>query len=106
MEEENEDLSKRLQILKEDELKLLYDRPSFSNEEREIYFYLEKSELKILENYRSLNSKINFILQLGYFKYKYRFFSFDLSSLGHSYEFKTGARISFIAGSELPSIIF
>ena len=81
MEIENEDLSKRLQILREDEIKLIYDRPSFSNEEREIYFYLENSEVKILENYRSINSKINFILQLGYFKYKFRFFSFDLDEV-------------------------
>ena len=41
-EEENESYSTRLTILKPDEIKLIYDIPMFSNEERETYFDLSQ----------------------------------------------------------------
>ena len=76
--EEQEAQNKRLKILKPDQIKLMYDKPSFSNEERGYYFNLSSKEKKIIDNFRSINTKINFILQLGYFKYKFRFFSIDI----------------------------
>ena len=86
-EEENESYSTRLTILKPDEIKLIYDIPMFSNEERETYFDLSHEEKNALNKLRTLNSKINFILQLGYFKFKYRFFSFKLSEVEEDFKF-------------------
>nr|BFD33545.1 Tn3 family transposase [Pigmentibacter ruber] len=85
--EESEHHSNRLTILKPDEIKLIYERPLFSDEEREIYFDLSHKENIALNKLRILNSKINFILQLGYFKFKYRFFSFKLNEVEEDIKF-------------------
>ena len=87
MEEENEILSKRLKILDEDEVKLMYDRPIFSEDERDIFFDFSKSEIKLITELRSLDVKINFILQMVYFKVKHRFFSFELKEVLEDIEF-------------------
>lgn len=86
-EDENESYSTRLTILKPDEIKLIYDRPIFTNEDREIYFDLSHEEKNALNKLRTLNSKINFILQIGYFKFKYRFFAFKLSEIQEDLKF-------------------
>ena len=39
--------SNRLTILKPDEIKLIYERPAFSDEEREIYFDLSHKEITL-----------------------------------------------------------
>lgn len=69
---------KRLKILSEDELKSIYGRPSFTYEDRCYYFSLSEPEKELLETLRSIKSKAYFVLQLGYFKAKHLFFTFDL----------------------------
>ncbi len=69
---------KRLKILGEDELESIYGRPRFTYEDRCHYFSLSQPEKELLDTFRSVKSKVYFILQLGYFKVKNQFFSFDL----------------------------
>lgn len=74
---QNLQFTERLAILTDPERKLIYDLPQFTLQERKFYFNLEKIEEDILrEKLSGLNSKIYFILQLGYFKSSYRFFRF------------------------------
>lgn len=70
---------KRLKILSNSEYKEIYEMPTFEKEDRLNFFSLDKSELLLLDKFRANKSKIFFILQLGYFKYSYRFFNFSFS---------------------------
>lgn len=69
---------KRLRILSEDEIKIIYDRPSYSYEDCCFYFSLSQPEKELLNTLRSVKSKAHFVLQLGYFMAKQLFFTFDL----------------------------
>jgi hypothetical protein len=71
-------LQKRLKILGQDEIEALYGRPSFTPDERQDYFALSALEIELLQTLRSVKSQAYFILQLGYFKAKRRFFIFNL----------------------------
>ncbi|WP_373896185.1 Tn3 family transposase [Virgibacillus sp. CBA3643] len=69
---------KRLSILGEDEIKAIFGRPNFTYEDRCYYFSLSEPEKELLQRLRSVKSKAYFVLQLGYFKAKHLFFTFDL----------------------------
>jgi uncharacterized protein YdeI (YjbR/CyaY-like superfamily) len=68
---------KRLAILSQDEVQALFGLPSFSDDEREIYFSLDPDETLIFESLRQTSARLLFLLQLGYFKANYRFYSFS-----------------------------
>ncbi len=70
---------KRLRILSNIEYKEIYERPNFDQEDRLHFFSLDDSEILYLEKFRSYKAKMLFILQLGYFRYSYRFFNFSFS---------------------------
>lgn len=69
---------KRLGILGDDEIETIYGRPCFTHEDRRNYFSLSQPEKDLLQVLRSINSQAYFILQLGYFKAKQLFFTFEL----------------------------
>jgi hypothetical protein len=75
--DENEPEQKRLRILTKDEIKSIYERPNFTLEEQSSFFTLSQPEKDLLTLFRNINSQAYFILQLGYFKAKYLFFTFD-----------------------------
>tara|TARA_R110002167_G_scaffold359135_1_gene575578 strand:- start:33 stop:272 length:240 start_codon:yes stop_codon:yes gene_type:complete len=61
-------MSKReINLLTKKEVEERYDIPDFNDAEREQYFCLSSSELKLLKNYRTVNTQIHFVLMLGYF---------------------------------------
>ena len=68
------DFRNRLTILLEAERDELYALPIFAEEERAVYFALEDDENQEMESLKSLDSRVHFILQLGYFKAKFIFF--------------------------------
>lgn len=68
---------KRLRILGPDEIAAIYGRPTFSAEERDLYFTLSPVEKVALESFHSIKSRLYFILQLGYFKSRQQFFIFS-----------------------------
>ena len=72
---------RRLSILGEDEIEVLYGRPRFAPEERIEYFSLSPREKAALDQLHSIKSRVGFILQLGYFKARVLFFTFDLGEV-------------------------
>lgn len=72
---------KRLYLLPDAEITNLYARPDFNADERKLYFSLNPTEEKALAEYSNTRTKVFFILQLGYFKAKYQFFSFNVDDV-------------------------
>jgi len=68
----------RLFILKDKEVEALYRLPQFTDREKADYFTLEEEEMALLVLFRTVISKIFFILQLGYFKARKKFFGAQL----------------------------
>lgn len=77
----------RLHILTEDEIQAIFHLPDFTDEERLSYFSLTQTEFEVLNGQRSFASKLNFILQLGYFKARHLFFNFEFSDVSADVEF-------------------
>jgi len=74
--------SKRLAILSFSEQQSIYQLPVFTKEEQGIYFSLNSIEQDIVNTQlRGLDSKVNFILQLGYFRSLFKFFSFTIKTV-------------------------
>jgi len=78
---------KRLGILGDDELEAIYGRPCFSPEERCTYFSLFQPEKELLPLLRSVSSRVYFVLQLGYFKAKHRYFTFDFQEVAEDLQY-------------------
>ena len=74
-------LSRRLAILTAAEIDALYARPIFTLEERLEYFELTPPEQVSLSQLRTPIIQAYFILQLGYFKARHRFFRFTLADV-------------------------
>lgn len=70
---------KRIRILSKIELQKLYDLPAFNPNERLIYFQISPDEKTIMECFKSVESQIYFLLQLGYFKARSMFFECSLT---------------------------
>jgi hypothetical protein len=73
---------KRLKILGADEIEAIYGRaqraPGFTPEERIEYFSLAPTEKAAMEQMHSIKSRLYYLLQLGYFKARQRFFPINL----------------------------
>lgn len=72
---------KRLAIFSKDEIENIYGLPSFNEAERNFFFTLDESETKEMESKNSIESRVHFILQLGYFKCKSLFFDVSFSEV-------------------------
>ncbi len=72
-------INSRIELLNNAEFEDLYALPKFTDEEREIYFFLDEKESQLLDQYKKPNTKLYFILQLGYFRAKNLFFNLDLN---------------------------
>jgi TnpA family transposase len=66
----------RITILSANEINDIYSLPHLSEEEQELYFTMDVVEQKIAHSHHSLDLKLFFIIQLGYFKAKRMFFVF------------------------------
>ena len=66
-----------LTILTDEEIKTLYTLPAFDANERAEIFKLTDNETVYLHSLKSLATKIDFILQCGYFKTTAQFFRFN-----------------------------
>ena len=70
---------KRLSILSAAEVNELYSLPKFTNEQRAFNFFLDDLEKKEMESLKSIESRVDFILQLAYFKNKAMFFKIEFN---------------------------
>jgi TnpA family transposase len=80
----NEDVfpqSDRLQILSPEEYELLWGLPHFSEAERGLFFTLNQREGQTLGRLRTPRTKLHFLLQLGYFRARQRFFRLDVETV-------------------------
>lgn len=72
---------KRLNILSPIEIKALYERPEFTDEDRLEFFHLNQHEASLLTANMTLETKVHAIVQLGYFNCKHQFFQFELDDV-------------------------
>jgi hypothetical protein len=73
--------AKRLHLLDATEIAALYDRPQFTDEEQAYYFALTPTEITHMQTFTDSAVQAVFVLQLGYFKAKQRFFSLELAEV-------------------------
>src|SRR5665648_298884 len=71
----------RIKILEDHEIDELYGLPRFYPDDRTYYFSLTQAERDISNSYRTLENRVLFILQVGYFKAKTMFFSFEFNEV-------------------------
>jgi hypothetical protein len=71
----------RLQILSGEEYEALWGFPRFTQSDRDLFFALTAPEREALEQRRSIRTKIHFLLHLGYFRARQRFFRFELPAV-------------------------
>jgi TnpA family transposase len=95
---------KRLRILGDDEIEAIYGRPRFTPEERLQYFALSQSEKDLLQEFRSVHSQAYFILQLGYFKAKQLFFTFELREIEEEVQFILARYFPYALIEELSAV--
>ncbi len=72
---------KRIQILRKSEINELYDRPNFNHADREDYFSLDNETQRLVDKCRQLETKVYFILLLGYFRCKPIIFNFSFDEI-------------------------
>ena len=94
--------SKRLRILSKLEIKELYDLPKFNLEDRLQYFTIDETEREVMEERRSLEGRIHFILQLGYFKNAHCFFNFTWNEVKKDVQY---VLTKYFPGEEFPQHI-
>jgi len=69
----------RLTILTQSEIQDYFGIPRFTQDDRKYYFDILSDEKSLIPKNCPIHSKVNFILQLGYFKAKRMFFNFEMS---------------------------
>lgn len=74
-------MATRINLLPSQEVDALYALPDFSEEEQLIHFALSAELRKIMAEYRTIKTKIYFLLQVGYFRSARQFFDFTLDSV-------------------------
>ena len=73
--------SDRLQILTPEEYELLWGLPQFSTTERALFFELTPKDEAALGRLRTPRTKAHYLLQLGYFRARQRFFVPDIEQM-------------------------
>lgn len=87
-------LDKRLHLLDAAEIAARYDRPQFTDEERAYCFHADPSEVAHMQTFTDGAVQAVFVLQLGYFKARQRFFSLELAEVRTDRSSSWGMRAS------------
>eukprot|EP00919_Chromeraceae_sp_WS-2016_P006209 GHVR01014548.1.p1 GENE.GHVR01014548.1~~GHVR01014548.1.p1 ORF type:complete len:165 (-),score=25.11 GHVR01014548.1:1044-1538(-) len=74
-------IDSKLNILSEDKLRELYGIPKLENEDREEVFDLMEEDVKYLKKLKRKADKINYILQLGYFRANRYLYTFNIKTV-------------------------
>ncbi|SHJ31671.1 Transposase and inactivated derivatives, TnpA family [Rubritalea squalenifaciens DSM 18772] len=77
----------RLKILGDDEIDALFGLPRFTERQRVKFFSVSIRERTVLEELGTIQSKICFLLQLGYFKDRQMFFTFEPEDVHEDIEY-------------------
>ena len=68
----------RINLLSDAEIEAVYALPVFNEVERALYFEFSDQEIAYAKKYRTVKLQLYFLLSLGYFKAKQRFYATDL----------------------------
>ncbi len=79
--------TKRIQILNQSEINELYALPNFNRTDREDYFSLDNETKALVSGLRQTETKIYFILLLGYFRSRPIVFNFTFSDVIADFEY-------------------
>jgi TnpA family transposase len=79
--------SRRLAILTAREIHELYGLPSFTDEERCLYFDLSQAEHDTVDAVHTAAAAVHLVLQLGYFKAKRQFFVYDPETMNNDVQY-------------------
>ena len=90
---------KRIDIITESEMSELYSVPLMSDDDRQHFFSLNDTELKVFNSRESVQIKAYFILLLGYFKYKRIILDFALKDVKNDLDYILQTHLS---GKKLP----
>jgi len=74
--------TRRLTILKDDEIESLFGLPNFTDDERLIHFALSPVETEAISAARTITAAVYLTLQMGYFKAKSQFYICDRDTVG------------------------
>ena len=96
--------NKQLRILSDSVIAEIYDLPRFTHEERMRYFSLTPTEKEAIDTLHSVKSRAYCILQLGYFKARHLFFSFEPAKIREDlvYVFEHHFPTSSLVDTEMP----
>ena len=77
----------RLRILSENDLAKLYESPKLTQEEKSYLFVLDEYDNQHLSKIDDLAIKVNYVLQLGYFKVGQYFYNFKQKEVKEDVKF-------------------
>lgn len=96
-----EEQKNRLTILSQSEIQDYFGTPKFTQKDREHFFNLNVAELQLLLDTRGINTRIHFVLQIGYFKAKLMFFNYEGSEVANDVTYIVSHYYPEIANHEL-----
>lgn len=74
-------ISDHLSILSQEEISLLYDVPKIDEEDRQLLFEITPEDEAYLNQQTVVNNKINYLLQVGYFRATRNFYKFTFQQV-------------------------
>ncbi|MBA3537627.1 MAG: DUF4158 domain-containing protein [Tatlockia sp.] len=74
-------ISDHLSILSQQEISLLYDVPKIDDEDRQLFFEITSEDEAYLNQQTIVNNKINYLLQIGYFRATRNFYKFTFQQV-------------------------
>lgn len=91
----------RLQILSPEEYELLWGLPRFTMSDRQLFFALTPREQDCYERLRTLRTKLHFLLHLGYFKARQRFYVINIDLMSEDIEYLSKL---YLGGIRIPDL--
>ena len=92
-------MSSQLNILSEKERRQIYDLPKLKQKQRSFYLEFTLPEQELIRKYKAPLTRVYFLLQLAYFKFKEQFFIFNLNQVAKDAAYLQEA---YFAGEILP----
>lgn len=91
----------RLQILSPEEYELLWGLPQFSTSDRQLFFSLTPREQAVFDRLRTPRTQLHFLLLLGYFKARQRFFVIDEDAMSKDIDYICREHLHGIPATDL-----
>lgn len=91
----------RLQILSPEEYELLWGFPKFSSSDQQLFFAMASRKRGVFEGLRTARTRLHFLLHLGYFKARQRFFVIDEDLIGRDIDY---LRAQYLNGRPVPNL--